>query len=96
MTVTGAARALVGTWKELSDTAGSPLETCQFDEDGSLACTAGNGQDQVGAWSQVDDDHISLSYSGASTTVEYHIDGKKLTVIFNNADPVYTQVYEKE
>jgi hypothetical protein len=94
--ITGSARALLGVWKEVSDTAGNTLETCQFNEDGSLACTSGNGQDQVGQWSQVDSDHIDLSYGNADATVEYHIDGKKLTVIFSDATPPYTQVYEKE
>jgi hypothetical protein len=86
--------ALLGVWEEVSDTAGNPLETCQFNENGNVACSAGTGQDQIGTWAQVDASHIRFGYNGASAVLEYHIDGKKLT--FSLANPSSTQVYEKE
>jgi hypothetical protein len=86
--------ALLGVWKEVSDTAGNPLETCQFDANGSVACSAGTGQDQQLTWSQVDASHIHIGLQGAQTVLEYHITGKKLTL--SNANPPDTQVYEKE
>lgn len=92
--VTGLDKELLGAWKEISDTAGNPLETCLFDEDGSSACSAGNGQDQIGIWAQVDSGHIQFDYQGVQAVLEYHIDGKKLTMSFSN--PASTQVYEKE
>lgn len=88
--------ALLGVWKEVSDTAGNPLETCQFNADGSVACSAaaGTGQDQIGSWAQVDASHIRFGYQGAQAVLEYHIAGTKLT--FSLANPPSTQVYEKE
>jgi hypothetical protein len=90
----GSDPALLGVWKEVSDTAGNPLETCQFNADGSVSCSAGTGQDQIGTWVQVDASHIRFGYNGASAVLEYHINGKTLT--FNFANPPSTQVYEKE